>query len=65
MSSRTRPIDNDDGPQVLAGGEGWVQLHNCVVSRQGGQCHPAHPVHRRQHQLDHYRTVADGVVGLS
>jgi hypothetical protein len=56
-------LDNDDGPQVMAGGEGWTQLRNCVVCGKAGNAAPLIQSQGGNVALEHC-TVADGVVGV-
>jgi hypothetical protein len=55
-------FDNDGGPQVLVGGDGWVELHNCVVRGKPGNATPLIQSTGGNVKLDNC-TVADGVVG--
>jgi len=55
--------DNDDGPQVMIGADGWVQLRNCVVSGKPGNAIPLIESKGGSVKLDNC-TIADGVVGV-
>ena len=55
-------FDNDDGPQVIAGGQCAVQLRNCVVCGRPGNAQPLVDAAGGNLTLDTC-TVADGVVG--
>ena len=55
-------FDNDDGPQVIAGGQCSVQLHNCVVCGKPGNAQSLVDAEGGNLTLDTC-TVADGVVG--
>lgn len=56
-------FENDDGPQVLVSGDGWVQLHNCVVCGKPGNATPLIQSTNGNIKLDHC-TIADGAVGV-
>jgi hypothetical protein len=56
-------FDNADGPQVMASGEGVVQLHNCLVCGKGGNATPLIELQGSNIKLDNC-TITDGVVGV-
>jgi hypothetical protein len=55
-------VDNDDGPQVIAGGQCAVQLRNCVVCGKAGNAKPLLEADGGRLTLDSC-TVTDGTVG--
>ena len=56
-------FDNDDGPQVLAGGDGWTHLRNCLICGKAGNTQPLVDSQGGNVTIDRC-TVADGAIGV-